>query len=162
MAMHSVELVDDLSKQLRTMSHLLHPPLLDEAGLASALRWYIEGFVERSGIRVELDLDPKLPRLSQETETAIFRIVQESLTNIHRHSGSESAVIRVEYGEGTIKIEIRDAGRGISQFDPKRKMPARVGVGVQGMQERVRQLAGQFEIQSSKAGTVVTVALPTS
>jgi PAS domain S-box-containing protein len=160
-AISSVELVDDLSKQLRTMSHLLHPPLLDEAGLASALRWYVEGFGERSGIRVELDLDPKLPRLSQETETAIFRIVQESLTNIHRHSGSQSATIRVEYSLSKITVRIRDAGRGIAQFDAKKKMPARVGVGVQGMQERVRQLQGTFDIHSGQAGTTVVVTFPT-
>lgn len=160
-AISSVELVDDLSKQLRTMSHLLHPPLLDEAGLASALRWYVEGFGERSGIRVELDLDPKLPRLSQETETAIFRIVQESLTNIHRHSGSQSATIRVEYSLSKITVQIRDAGRGIAQFNSKKKMPARVGVGVQGMQERVRQLQGTFDIHSGQAGTTVVVTFPT-
>ncbi|MGA9390586.1 MAG: ATP-binding protein [Candidatus Sulfotelmatobacter sp.] len=160
-AISSVELVDDLSKQLRTMSHLLHPPLLDEAGLASALRWYIEGFGERSGIRVELDLDPKLPRLPQETETAIFRIVQESLTNIHRHSGSQSATIRLEYTPSKVTVEIRDAGRGIAQFDSKKKMPARVGVGVQGMQERVRQLQGTFDIRSGETGTAVVVTFPT-
>jgi len=160
MASGSVELVDDLSKQLRTMSHLLHPPLLDEAGLASALRWYVEGFAERSGIRVQLNVDPKLPRLTQEIETAIFRIVQESLTNIHRHSGSASATIQVDYSGGNVKVEIRDAGKGIAQFDAKKKMPARVGVGVQGMQERVRQLRGKFEIQSGAAGTTVSVTLP--
>lgn len=160
MASGSVELVDDLSNQLRTMSHLLHPPLLDEAGLASALRWYVEGFAERSKIRVELELDPKLPRLSQEIETAIFRIVQESLTNIHRHSGSESATIEVGYRRRNVRVEIRDAGKGISQFDSKKKMPARVGVGVQGMQERVRQLQGKFEIQSGAAGTTIFVTLP--
>ncbi len=160
-AISSVALVDDLSKQLRTMSHLLHPPLLDEAGLASALRWYIEGFAERSGIPVDLQIDQKLPRLSQEIETAIFRIVQESLTNIHRHSGSDSAEIRVEYGAHRVRVEIRDAGTGIAQFDSTKNLPVKVGVGVQGMQERVRQLRGEFEIRSSSTGTSVTVTLPT-
>ena len=159
-AASSVELVDDLSMQLRTMSHLLHPPLLDEAGLASALKWYVEGFAERSKIRVDLDLDATLPRLSQEMETAIFRIVQESLTNIHRHSGSASAAIRLRHDSGKTRVEIEDAGRGIDQFDSKRSMPVKVGVGVQGMQERVRQLHGQFEIKSGPQGTKVAIVLP--
>jgi signal transduction histidine kinase len=106
-------------------------------------------------------LDPKLPRLSQETETALFRIVQESLTNIHRHSGGQSATIRVEYSLSKITVQIRDAGRGIAQFNSKRKMPAKVGVGVQGMQERVRQLQGTFDIHSGQAGTTVVVTFPT-
>src|SRR6202030_2241723 len=93
----SLGLVDELSRDLRTMSHLLHPPLLDEAGLPSALRWYVEGFAERSGVEVKLDLDPKLPRLSQESETALFRIVQECLTNIHRHSGGAIASVRIDH-----------------------------------------------------------------
>jgi PAS domain S-box-containing protein len=156
----SVELVDDLSKQLRTMSHLLHPPLLDEAGLASALKWYVEGFAERSDIRVDLELDTKLPRLSQEMETAIFRIVQESLTNIHRHSGSASATIRLRHDSGKTRVEIEDCGRGIDQFDAKRSLPIKVGVGVQGMQERVRQLGGQFDLKSGPRGTTVAIVLP--
>jgi signal transduction histidine kinase len=159
-AVSSVKLVDDLSTELRTISHLLHPPLLDEAGLASALRWYAEGFEERSKIAVALHLDRNVPRLPQEIETAIFRIVQESLTNIHRHSGSESAAISLQYAHGDIRVEVQDCGRGIAQFDAARKMPVRAGVGVQGMQERVRQLGGQFEITSSPKGTTVMVALP--
>jgi len=156
----SVELVDDLSKQLRTMSHLLHPPLLDEAGLASALKWYVEGFAERSHIRVDLELDANLPRLSQEMETAIFRIVQESLTNIHRHSGSASAAIRVRHDSEKTQVEIEDAGRGIDHFDAKKNLPRKLGVGVQGMQERVRQLRGQFEFKSGPQGTTVAIVLP--
>ena len=156
----SIELIDELSMELRTMSHLLHPPLLDEAGLRSALQWYVGGFTERSGIRVELDIDAKLPRLSQETETAVFRVIQECLTNIHRHSGSASADIRIEYSVPTMRVEIRDAGRGVAQFDARKKLPTRVGVGVQGMQERVRQLHGTFEIQSGARGTTVMVTLP--
>jgi two-component system, NarL family, sensor kinase len=159
-AVSSVELVDDLSRQLRTMSHLLHPPLLDEAGLASALKWCVEGFAERSSIRVNLQLDQKLPRLSQELETAIFRIVQESLTNIHRHSGSASAAIRLRHESGNTRVEIEDAGHGIEHFDARRNLPVRVGVGVQGMQERVRQLRGQFEMKSGPRGTTVVIVLP--
>jgi len=159
-ATSSIELVDDLSKELRTMSHLLHPPLLDEAGLPSALRWYVEGFAERSGVEVKLDLDPKLPRLSQESETALFRIVQECLTNIHRHSGGAIASVRIDHSAGKTRVEIRDNGKGISQFDTKKKVPKKAGVGIQGMQERVRQLKGEFEIRSGDNGTTVVVVLP--
>ena len=142
------------------MSHLLHPPLLDEAGLKSALRWYVEGFADRSGIEVDLRLDSQLPRLPQEVETTIFRIVQESLTNIHRHSGSKNASLRIDHGAQNTQVEIRDEGKGISQFDSAKNMPTRVGVGIQGMQERVRQLQGKFEIRSGKTGTTVIVTLP--
>ena len=160
LATSSMELVDELSKELRTMSHLLHPPLLDEAGLKSALRWYVEGFAERSGINVDLQLDSNFPRLPQEVETTIFRIVQESLTNIHRHSGSKTAALRIQHGPQNTRVEIRDEGKGISQFDAAKNMPARAGVGVQGMQERVRQLQGKFEMTSGEQGTTITVVLP--
>lgn len=160
LAASSVQLVDELSKELRTMSHLLHPPLLDEAGLKSALRWYVEGFAERSGIQVDLHLESTLPRLPQEIETTIFRIVQESLTNIHRHSGSKTASLRIEQDSQNTRVEIRDEGKGISQFDGAKNMPSRVGVGIQGMQERVRQLQGKFQITSGDKGTTITVVLP--
>jgi signal transduction histidine kinase len=160
LAASSVQLVDELSKELRTMSHLLHPPLLDEAGLKSALRWYVEGFAERSGIKVDLHLEAKLPRLPQEVETTIFRIVQECLTNIHRHSGSKTASLRIEQDSQNTRVEIRDEGKGISQFNAGKNMPTRVGVGIQGMQERVRQLQGKFEINSGEKGTAIIVVLP--
>ncbi|HEY3619247.1 MAG TPA: response regulator [Candidatus Sulfotelmatobacter sp.] len=160
LAVSSIGLVDELSKELRTMSHLLHPPLLDEAGLKSALRWYVEGFAERSGIQVDLQLDSKLPRLPQEVETTIFRIVQESLTNIHRHSGSKKASLRIDQDAKNTRVEIRDEGRGISQFNSAKNLPTRAGVGIQGMQERVRQLQGKFEIKSGQSGTTVIVILP--
>lgn len=160
LAASSVGLVDELSKELRTMSHLLHPPLLDEAGLKSALRWYVEGFADRSGIHVDLQLDPQLPRLPQEVETTIFRIVQESLTNIHRHSGSKNASLRIDQDAKNTRVEIRDEGKGISQFNSAKNMPSRTGVGIQGMQERVRQLQGKFEIKSGQTGTAVIVTLP--
>jgi signal transduction histidine kinase/FixJ family two-component response regulator len=157
-----IQIVDDLSKELRTMSYLLHPPLLDEAGLPSALRWYVEGFSQRSGIDVNLALDPGLPRLPREVETTIFRIVQESLTNIHRHSGSKSATLTVVHDDTGTRVRIEDRGSGIAEYSAVSRMPMRVGVGVQGMQERVRQLGGKFQIESSKNGTAVTVALPSS
>ena len=154
------QLIEEASQQIRTMSHLLHPPLLDEVGIESALRWYVEGFAERSGIQVDLQLDSSLPRLPQEVETTIFRIVQESLTNIHRYWGSKSASLRIDHDSQNTQVEIRDEGKGISQFDSAKNMPARVGVGIQGMQERVRQLQGKFEIKSGQTGTAVIVTLP--
>ena len=146
----SLRLVDELSSDLRTMSHLLHPPLLDEAGLHSAVRWYVEGFAERSKIDVDLELDPNVGRLPAEFETAIFRIVQECLTNIHRHSGSSSASIIITRNGQNLKLEIRDQGKGMSV------PPPRAGVGIQGMRERVRQLGGELEIESGESGTRVT------
>jgi PAS domain S-box-containing protein len=149
----SLRLIQELSRDLRTMSHLLHPPLLDEAGLQSAVRWYVEGFAERSRIDVDLHLDTGLERLSAELETAMFRIVQECLTNIHRHSGSTSASIVITHDTHSVTIEIRDRGKGMS-------MPVRAGVGIQGMGERVRQLGGHLEIESGGGGTRVTAIFP--
>ncbi len=151
----SLRLVEELSRDLRTMSHLLHPPLLDEAGLKSAVRWYVEGFAARSKIEVDLHLDSRLGRLPAELETAIFRIVQECLTNIHRHSGSRSAGIVITSDAHNVKIEIRDRGKGMP-------MPIRPGVGIQGMGERVRQLGGQLDIESRSDGTRVTASFPIS
>lgn len=120
-------------------------PLLDEAGLKSALRWYVEGFADRSGIHVDLQLDPQLPRLPQEVETTIFGIVQESLTNIHRHSGSKNASLRINQDAKNTRVEIRDEGKGISQFNSAKNLPSRAGVGIQGMQERVRHCKGNLK-----------------
>ena len=157
----SLDLVQQLSQELRTVSHLLHPPLLDELGLPSALRWYVEGFAERSKIDVQLELPDDLGRLPVDMETALFRIVQESLTNIHRHSGSKSAFIRVTRSESELSLEVSDFGRGMP-IPRNNGSPSefRSGVGIQGMQERVRQLNGNFEIRSQVSGTAVTVRLP--
>jgi PAS domain S-box-containing protein len=151
----SLRLIEELSRDLRTMSHLLHPPLLDEAGLVSAVRWYVEGFAERSKIQVDLQLDPKIGRLPAEIETAIFRIVQECLTNIHRHSGSSSASIFITRDQHDVRMEIRDQGKGLPTS-------IRLGVGIQGMRERVRQLGGHLEIESGNGGTRVTAIVPTN
>jgi two-component system NarL family sensor kinase len=151
----SLRLIEELSRDLRTMSHLLHPPLLDEAGLQSAVRWFAEGFAERSKIEVDLQLEPGLGRLPAELETAMFRIVQECLTNIHRHSGSSFASIVITRDTHNVSIEIRDRGKGTS-------MPIRAGVGIQGMRERVRQLGGHLEIESGSGGTRVTAVFPTN
>jgi PAS domain S-box-containing protein len=157
----SLGLVQQLSRELRTISHLLHPPLLDEVGLASGLRMYLEGFTERSKIKVDLELPDDLGRLPQESETSIFRIVQECLTNIHRHSESPVARIRISRSDGEVSIEVEDSGRGI----PAEKREAMgsgglPGVGIRGMRERLRQLGGTLEINSNQDGTVVVARLP--
>jgi signal transduction histidine kinase len=154
----SIQLVEQLSKELRTISHLLHPPMLDEAGLEFALQWYVEGFAERSKIAVDFELGPDLGRLPREVETAIFRLVQECLTNIHRHAESPVARIRLIRDDHEVCLEVRDRGRGMTagRWGAGRK----TGVGIQGMRERVRQLGGILEIQSSNTGTAILARLP--
>lgn len=158
----SENLVRDMSKEVRTISHLLHPPLLDEAGLASALRWCVDGFVQRSHIKVDLDMPRDFARLPGEMETAIFRVVQECLTNIHRHSESPVAKIVLRERHKEVVVEIGDRGKGISQEKLQDLASSGTpGVGVRGMRERLRQLGGTLEIKSTSSGTVVTVRLPT-
>jgi PAS domain S-box-containing protein len=157
----SIALVQDLSRELRTISHLLHPPLLDEVGLASGLRSYLEGFTERSKIRVDLEIPEDLGRLPQDLETAMFRIVQECLTNIHRHSGSQLARIRIGRSDGQVSLQVEDRGKGI----PPEKREAMEsggtpGVGIRGMRERLRQLGGTLEVRSNVSGTVVAARFP--
>ena len=153
------ELVQQMSKDLRTMSHLLHPPLLDEVGLPSAVKLYVEGFAERSKIAVSLELSPDFGRLSSAAETATFRIVQECLTNIHRHSGSRTARIRITRDEREVRVEIQDEGKGLPA-PVNSSSGLKAGVGIQGMRERVRQLGGRCEISSGKSGTLVVAILP--
>jgi signal transduction histidine kinase len=154
----SENLVQQMSSEVRTISHLLHPPLLDEAGLSSALRWYVDGFARRSKIDVRLEIAADFERIPQETELAIFRVVQECLTNIHRHSGSASATIALTRQDERVWLEIKDSGKGI----PPEKHAAMTssGVGLAGMRERVRQLGGILEIHSSSNGTVIKAGLP--
>jgi PAS domain S-box-containing protein len=156
----SQQLSNDLSKEIRTFSYLLHPPLLDEVGLGSALQWYVSGFSERSKINVELDLPAGIGRMANELELVVFRVVQESLTNIHRHSGSQSAKLYLRCSDGSVKLEISDRGKGISAETQSEMRAARAGVGVRGMEERVRQFGGTLEIVSDGAGTKVIVVLP--
>jgi signal transduction histidine kinase len=156
----SETLVQDMSKEIRTISHLLHPPLLDEAGLVSALHWYVEGFAQRSNIKVELDIPEHFGRLAQELETAVFRVVQECLTNIHRHSGSPIARIRVARSSHEVLVEVSDSGKGIPKEKQDELAVGAPGVGIAGMRERLRQLGGSLEINSDANGTIVSVHLP--
>ena len=153
----SVALVDAMSKQVRTISYLLHPPLLDEVGLASALRGLVEGFSRRSGIETSLRIDENFSPLPSEVEISIYRIVQECLTNIHRHSGSPTARIRVEQLATEIEIEVQDNGKGMCE-----KAANGSGVGLIGMHERAKQLGGTLEIKSDSKGTTVIARLPLS
>jgi signal transduction histidine kinase len=157
----SERLVEEMSKEVRTISHLLHPPLLDEAGLASAVRWYVDGFSQRSKIKVELDLPDAFGRLPRESETAIFRVVQECLTNIHRHSGSLTAKILLCRRDGQVIVLVEDEGKGIPPEKRGEMASAGMpGVGIRGMMERLRQLGGTLEINSYPTGTVVVARLP--
>jgi PAS domain S-box-containing protein len=154
----STSLAEQVVKELRTVSYLLHPPLLDEAGLVSALQWYVRGFRERSGIEVELLLVPDMKRLPPEVEMAFFRIVQESLTNIHRHSKSVTASIRLTQLADKIVLQIKDQGCGMPPDSPKTIRS--LGVGILGMRQRLKQLGGRLEIEASPQGTTVTAAVP--
>jgi signal transduction histidine kinase len=154
-------LVEQISSEIRTISHLLHPPLLDVAGLASALRWYVDGFSERSKIKVDLDIPDEFRRLSDEMEIAIFRMIQECLTNIHRHSGGTTAAIRVHEQDQRVLVEVQDKGKGIPLGKQlELSSSGRTGVGFRGMRERLRQLGGNLEIRSDGGGTVVIATLP--
>jgi len=157
----SLSLISGLSRELRTISHLLHPPLLDEVGLASALRLYLEGFAERSKIKVNFEIPEDFGRLPSDLETAIFRIVQEALTNVHRHSGSRVAKIRINRRGAQVFVEVADRGKGMSCEKQKaRGSGSNLGVGIRGMGERVRQLGGNPNITSGAQGTVIVVKLP--
>lgn len=154
-------LVDEVCKQIRTISYLLHPPLLDEIGLASALRFYVTGFAERSKIDTRLEISSDFRRLPTEMELSIFRFVQECLTNIHRHAASPTAGIRLTQNESHIMIEIEDAGKGIPLDRLLALDSSRVaGVGLRGMRERLRRLEGTLNIQSHGRGTKVTAIVP--
>lgn len=155
-------IITDCARQIRSLSYLLHPPLLDELGLASAIEEYAQGFSRRTGIRVHVDLQFRAGRLAQEVETALFRILQESLGNIQKHSASESASIRLASDADRITLEISDRGKGIprSELRSYSAQPRKLGVGILGMRERMRQLGGRLEITSDGEGTSVRADLP--
>ena len=158
----SAEMAQRCLSEVRTMSYLLHPPLLDEMGLTSALAWYADGFAQRSGIRIELDIPKDLGRLPSDTETALFRVVQQGLANIHRHSGSLMARICVKLDAENVTVEICDEGRGIQpeMLNGFLSDTQFVGMGMAGMRERITGIGGQFDIRSGEKGTTIEVTLP--
>jgi len=157
----SYALLQNVSSELRATSHLLHPLLLDEIGLWTALEWYVEGFMQRSGIAATLEGDPNFARLNSDLEFAIFRVVQECLTNVHRHSGSPEATVRLLRSNGEVRLEVHDRGRGLpaeKQLGPSGN--GTTGVGLRGMRERILQLGGNLSVQSNAGGTTVVATLP--
>jgi PAS domain S-box-containing protein len=152
--------IDRALQQVRTMSHLLHPPLLDEVGLVSALRWYLEGMTKRSGIETTLEVQPaSFPRLTPQFETAIFRIVQEALTNVFRHSEATHSQVTLIRNEDNVIVEIRDNGKGLEEGTTKFR-PGTVGVGIGGMRQRVEEFGGKLRLTNAHPGTVVEVIIP--
>jgi two-component system, NarL family, sensor kinase len=160
--MESSETLEKCVQEVRSVSYLLHPPLLDELGLQAALRWYTAGFAERSGIEVNLSVPREFSRLPEEMELALFRIVQESLTNVQRHSGSQAAWVTLAEHKDSTEIRITDSGIGIPAETIERIRDGKTieGVGLQGMYERVRELGGKLEIESGGMGTAVSAVLP--
>jgi PAS domain S-box-containing protein len=161
--LQSKETVEQCISETRTMSYLLHPPLLDESGLASAVRWYVEGFANRSGIAVDLKAPRTIPRFQNEIETALFRILQESLTNVHRHSQSKRVDITISCDRHTVSLMVRDYGCGIplARIRGFRDLGTGMGVGLGGMRERVREVGGTLRIEpGEECGTVISVEIP--
>ena len=153
-------LLDSAIQQVRSMSHLLHPPMLDEVGLKSALEWYLDGLAKRSGIEISIDITPtNFPRLTPDLETTVFRIIQEALTNVFRHSGATAAWVTVAEAQGQLVFSIRDNGKGISEKVMEFR-PDRIGVGIGGMRQRVKEVAGDLHITNANPGTVVEVTIP--
>ena len=157
-----IKLLDQAMTETRTISHLLHPPLLDEAGFASAARWYVEGFAKRSGIQTSLDMPEELGRLPASLELALFRVLQESLTNVHRHAKSRKAEVSVIASNGQVMLQVRDYGKGVPPdvLDRFRHKRAHGGVGLAGMRERINELGGRLDMNSDSHGTRVIATLP--
>ena len=159
-AADSSEVVERVIQQVRSMSHLLHPPMLDEVGLKSALEWYLEGLASRSGIEIIVDIKPvSFPRFTIELETTVFRIIQEALTNVFRHSGASSVWVTLVEAQNQLVFGVRDNGKGISEKVTEFR-PDRIGVGISGMKQRVKELGGHLQISNSKPGTLVEVVIP--
>jgi signal transduction histidine kinase len=162
--LETIQLVDQSISETRTISHLLHPPLLDEAGFASAAKWYLDGFARRSGIEVAVDIPSDLGRLPEALELALFRVLQESITNIHRHAKCSKAEVTLKLLPGSVLLRVRDYGKGI----PPQLLRGlctngtRFGVGVAGMRERIHELGGEFDLHSGGTGTLVSVTMPFS
>jgi PAS domain S-box-containing protein len=156
----SQNLVQELNKEIRTTSYLLHPPLLDENGLPEAIRWYTEGLAERSDITIALEIPEDFGRIPGEIELALFRIVQECFTNIHRHSNSKTATLRISCSKGAVDLVIQDNGKGIPPERLSGVHSQRSGVGLAGMRERVRHFKGEMDIRSGETGTTISITLP--
>jgi signal transduction histidine kinase len=159
----SLVLNQEISAEIRALSYLLHPPLLDELGLSSAARWYAAGFTKRTGIPVKIDVPREIRRLSPDAEVAIFRALEESLTNVQRYANTPRARLRIRTTEDNMKLEIEDYGKGMQTTKSKSapEFVERLGVGIQGMTERIRQLGGRLEITCGrKSGTLVTATIP--
>jgi len=152
----AINLLERSMREIRVISHLLHPPLLDEIGLQAVVPWYLNSFSERSGIQIDLEMPGEVTKLPDQIELAVFRVMQECLTNVHRHSGSKVAKVKIVSQETSISLEVSDQGQGLSAHSDSRVM----GVGITGMRERVRELGGEFEIKSSGEGTIVKAVLP--
>jgi two-component system NarL family sensor kinase len=160
----STDILNRCLSEVRTLSYLLHPPLLDEVGLKGGVRWLLDGFSERSGVQVQLEMPEELDRLPSAIEIGLFRILQESLRNLHSHSGSATAEIRFALENGNIRLEVRDRGKGIKPevLQRFRDTGGQVGVGLSGMRERVNELGGKLDIVSNSEGTLIRVVLPIS
>ncbi len=153
-------MIDEASQQIRSLSHLLHPPLLDEVGLLSAVRWYLDGLTKRSGIETSLEVQPpEFPRLSPELERAIFRIIQEALTNVFRHSGAQRGWISVVQRESDVVVKVRDDGKGITE-QVSELQPDKIGVGIGGMSQRAKEFGGELRVSNANPGTIVEVIIP--
>ncbi len=156
----AAELIDRSIQQVRSVSHLLHPPLLDEVGLLSALRWYLEGLTKRSQIETSLEVCPdSFPRLSPEFETAVFRIIQEALTNVYRHSGARHARVSLSRSSDQVTIKVQDDGKGI-ESNTAEMLPGGIGVGIGGMRQRAKELGGELRLSNANPGTLVEVVIP--
>jgi len=161
--LNCVRLSDEAIKEVRTTSYTLYPPMLEEMGLNSAIPWFLDGFMERSGIVIRLEISPQFTRLHRDVELAIFRVLQESLTNVLRHSGSKVASVKMEMKDGAIRLEVHDQGKGI----PPEILDAlqhgslgKLGIGLRGMKERLRQLGGKLEVSSTAGGSIITATVP--
>lgn len=155
-------LIDRAIQQVRSISHLLHPPLLDEVGLVSALRWFVEGLTQRSGIATFLEVQPPIfPRLAPELETAIFRVIQEALNNVFRHSGARNSWVTLRRQDSQLVITIRDDGKGISKGVAEFQLRS-IGVGLGGMRQRVKEFGGVLRLANANPGTCVEIAIPSS
>jgi signal transduction histidine kinase len=160
MAAQSLALAENCVREIRTLSYVLYPAMLDKTGLQDAIQHYLQGFTKRANIDVKLDISPQFGRVSRDTEVAFFRVIQESLTNIQRHSGSSTAQIRLLRHPEKILLEVIDKGRGI-RGDHNQPGPTSEGVGIPSMRERVKRIGGDLQFETSDRGTIVRVTVPT-